>query len=383
MTGLIVHEWLERTGGAERVLDAFLEAFPDADVRVLWNDAPDRHPGREVRETWLASTPLRRNKAAALPFMLPTWRLTKSPPAEWLLVSSHLFAHHVKPARSSARKFVYAHTPARYIWEPDLDQRGAALSARFASTLIKPLDRRRASEAHAIAANSGFTRERIQRTWNRDATVIYPPVATADISSVTDWDLRLSDLERLTLDSLPSVFLLGASRMVPYKRLDVVIEAGHATGIPVVLAGSGPQRSHLAELAGAPGSDVRFVDSPSDNLLRALYSRAYAYVFPAVEDFGIMPVEAMACGTPVIGNVVGGVAESVSVCSGGVTVDFDDAVDWTSTLDRVRHIDRSRMQRATLQFDTSNFIKQIRAWVLPGSSGRPGTHPSDRSEGAS
>ena len=114
---MIVHEWVERWGGAERVLDAMTDAFPDADVRVLWNDTPELID-RQISESWIARTPLRRNKVLALPAMLPTWRLPLGSHPDWVLVSSHLFAHHIRTP-SHVKKFVYAHTPARYIWEPE------------------------------------------------------------------------------------------------------------------------------------------------------------------------------------------------------------------------------------------------------------------------
>ena len=111
MAGVIVHEWIEKTGGAEKVLDAMIGCFPDADIRVLWNDAQDRYPGRRVGESWLSRTPLRRSKALALPLMPLTWRnLSASKAYEWMLVSSHLFAHHAKflGTNRDIPKLVYA-----------------------------------------------------------------------------------------------------------------------------------------------------------------------------------------------------------------------------------------------------------------------------------
>ena len=361
MAGLIVHEWIEKAGGAERVLDAFADEYPNAPISVLWTDARDRFDNDRVRESWLAATPLRRNKAAALPFMLPTWR-ARSAKAEWILVSSHLFAHHIRVSPSTP-KLVYAHTPARYIWEPDVDQRGASIVARAASRFLRPIDRRRAAEATAIAANSEFTRARIARTWERDSVVIYPPVRTITLTETADFLNDLTSSETATLDSLPSDFLLGASRMVTYKRLDDVIRVGRETRTPVVLAGSGPERNRLASLAEDISATVYFVDEPSDRLLQALYSRARALVFPAVEDFGIMPVEAMAAGTPVIGNCLGGVAESIRLCQGGIAIDFDVAQDWDQVLCQIEGTDVRAMRARTRQFDESVFRSNIRDWV--------------------
>lgn len=189
MPGVLVHEWIEKTGGAEKVLDVMAEALPDADIFSLWDDAPDRYPGRRVFETPLARSPLRRHKALALPAMLSTWRhLQSDAKYDWMLVSSHAFAHHARFTGMNREipKFVYVHTPVRYIWAPELDARGNSLAVKAAASLFKRLDRKRAQEAVAIAAGSEFVRQRIQRTWDRDATVIYPLVGVDRIKEITD-----------------------------------------------------------------------------------------------------------------------------------------------------------------------------------------------------
>lgn len=322
MAGVLVHEWIAKHGGSENVFDEIVEAFPDADIQCLWNETgSDRYPGRQISETWLARTPLRHRKAAALPFMPSTWRNLPNRDYEWAVISSHLFAHQAtfKGMGSDFRKYVYVHTPARYIWTPELDRRGDNAVIRAASALLKPLDKRRAGEATALAANSEFVRQRIQDTWELDATVIYPPVNTELITSVSDWRTELSGDELRLLESLPADFILGASRFIPYKRLDLVIEAGAEVGMPVVIAGHGAEEPALRAKAASVSVPVHFVLSPSDALLYALYQAAQVYVFPPIEDFGIMPVEAMACGAKVVVNAVGGARESVSTLQRGAT----------------------------------------------------------------
>lgn len=359
--GLIVHEWVERWGGAERVLDAMSDAFPDAGLHVLWNDTPVLD-GRDVTESWLARTPLRTNKVLALPAMLPTWRMPLHTTPEWMLVSSHLFAHHIKAA-PGVRKYVYAHTPARYIWEPERDHRGNSGWARAASAVIKPIDRRRAAEATSIAVNSRFTADRVARAWGQTSRVMYPPVETESLVATEDWRRDLTDAEQRQLDALPSTYLLGASRMVDYKRLDRVIEIGAEVKLPVVIAGTGPSQVALRSFAAASGADVTFIIAPSDAMIRALYAHALAYVFPAVEDFGIMPVEAMACGTPIIANAVGGVRESVEAVGGGVTCDIDRWNDWDELLHQATSLDAAAFRPRTQMFSRSRFIGELQAWV--------------------
>lgn len=359
--GLIVHEWVERWGGAERVFDAMIDAFPEADVRVLWNDTPVLD-GREVTESWLARTPLRNNKAMALPAMLPTWRMPTAGSPEWMLVSSHLFAHHVR-APQGVNKYVYAHTPARYIWEPERDRRGDSPWVRAASAVLKPIDRRRAAEATSIAVNSRFTAERVARAWEQPSRVMYPPVDTETLIATEDWRRDLTDAEQRQLDALPSTFLLGASRMVGYKRLERVMQIGAEVKLPVVIAGTGPSHVALRSASAASGANVTFILAPSDNMIRALYAHALAYIFPAVEDFGIMPVEAMACGTPVIAGEVGGVRESVEAVGGGVICDIDRWNDWDELLHQATSLDADAFRARTAMFSRGRFIAELRDWV--------------------
>jgi glycosyltransferase involved in cell wall biosynthesis len=364
VAGLVVHEWLAKTGGSEKVVDEFLRVFPDADLQVLWSDDPERY-GVRVRETWLARTPLRRHKAASVPFLPIVWRsISSRQELDWLLVSSHLFAHHVRlPRQPDIPKFVYVHTPARYIWAPELDTRGASLPARVVSAALKPIDRRRAREATSMIANSEFTRARIRDAWGVDAHVIYPPVDVERILSINDWRQTLSSLESRVLDGLPPDFILGASRYVPYKRLDAVIDAGSASSLPVVLAGGGPEEPALRAHAAEATVPVYFVENPTNALLIALYQRALAFVFPATEDFGIMPIEAMAAGTPVVVYHGGGAAESVRRTGGGVVIDSLSRESLKKGLDDALTIDRSRLAERTLQFSAARFRQEIRNWV--------------------
>ena len=231
MSGVLVHEWLAPRGGSENVFEALSRVFPDAARYCLWNESE----GRFVvdGETWLARTPLRGRKAAAVGLMPLAWRTLPSVDADWILTSSHLFAHHARFGGSGrgAPKLVYTHTPARYIWNPELDVRGDTFAARTAANMLKGLDRRRAQEPVAIAANSVFVQKRIAQAWHRESTVIHPPVDVTAFLRAPEPDER----DEAALALLPETFLLGFSRFIPYKRLDLVIEAGIAADVPVVL----------------------------------------------------------------------------------------------------------------------------------------------------
>lgn len=362
MTGLIIHEWVEKTGGAEKVLSQLIEEFTDSELLVLWNDDKKSFP--EAYETWLARTPLRRHKALALPFMLQTWRNLKfSTRYDWLMVSSHLFAHHASIiGQVKLPKLVYAHTPARYLWEPELDLRGNKLPVKIASSFLKGIDKTRAQEITAIATNSNFTRLRIEKTWQQHSTVIYPPVDTKEISALSDWGAAVYSYEEQIIEALPSEFIFGASRFVSYKNLEKVIEAGKILDVPVVLAGRGPEEQRLREIAAISGVTVIFIISPSTELLRALFQRSLVYVFPAIEDFGIMPVEAIACGTPIVVPEIGGASEIVELTSSGSLFELNSSASLREALYSALVIDRSAISKSSHFFSNQKFRKEISEW---------------------
>jgi glycosyltransferase involved in cell wall biosynthesis len=245
--------------------------------------------------------------------MPAVWRRLKNPLAtspDGILASSHLFAHQARfrGIGNNVPRLAYVHTPARYVWSPELDQRGSSFVARLMALPLKALDHRRAQELTSIAVNSQAVAERVRAHWGRDSVVIHPPV---DIAFFAEEGSPLTPADELALGALPERFVLGASRFISYKRLDLVIEFGIAAHVDVVLAGSGPERARLEKLALRHVGRVHIIDAPSRILLRELYRRADAYIFPAVEDFGIMPVEAMATGTPVVALSRGGAVETV------------------------------------------------------------------------
>jgi glycosyltransferase involved in cell wall biosynthesis len=363
VSGVIVHEWIETHGGAEKVVAAFADAYPDAPIVCSWDDTNGAFAPGRVREGWLAGTPLRRHKALALPFMLSTWRHIPVRDAEWLLCSSHLFAHHARlsgPARD-VPKYVFAHTPARYIWEPALDVRGSNPLIRAAAVPLRRIDRSRAQEAHKIAAVSAYIAQRIERCWERESTIIHPPV---DVSGFSDgFADEPEPHEYAILDSLPSTFLLGASRFVPYKRLDVAIAAGAACDLPVVLAGDGPDRARLEAIAAESSTSVVFIPHPSSALLRELYVRALVYVFAPIEDFGIMPVEAMATGTPVVANAIGGASESVLDGATGSHLHSTDAGELRRAVEAAAAASPEACRERARDFDGQSFARRIRDWM--------------------
>lgn len=374
MTGAIIHEWVEPIGGAERVVDAMMSTFPNADLWCLWNDAPERFPGRKIHESPLARSRLRRHKALALPWMPRIWRMLESDKQlDWMLVSSHLFAHHahfrsigsqkISRTNPEPRKYVYSYTPARYLWRPDLDERGRNPIVKVAGSLLKPLDRRRAKEAYSIAAISKYIQARIEEAWDLPSIVIYPPVDVERIESVADWASQVPATDMDTLEALPDAFILGASRFVPYKRLDLIIQIGEALGLPVVIAGQGPEEDRLRSYASTVNVPIHFIISPSDALLFSLYQRASVFVFPVVEDFGIMPVEAMAAGCPVVGLLSGGTGETIINGVTGVLAETPNISDLVVAVNKALLLPRGNGKAIVHNYGNDRFSLELENWI--------------------
>lgn len=362
---LLSHEWIAPIGGSENVFRQMLKTFPSADAVCLWNEVPQTF-SRPIRETSLAASPLRKRKALALFRMPAAWRGVDLAQHDVVVSSSHAFGHHLatRAVRDGRLGFAYVHTPARYIWAPEVETRGQSLPARVASTHLRRLDRKMTDERVNLAANSQFVRERIDRAWGMDAQVIYPSVEVEELQATPRWRDRLEGGDERIFDGLPTDgYVFGASRLVGYKNLEATIDVGAAMGVPVVIAGTGPHEEALRVHAVKSDVPVHFVGRVSDTQLRALYQEAILFVFVAIEDFGIMPVEAMALGTPVVVNRLGGAAESVARCGGGSTAEPGDSVDLREAADRALSVDRDLMARATQQFSAGRFRTEMESWV--------------------
>lgn len=364
MVDLLVHEWIEKIGGSEKVLERIAHSFPEADIATLWTNDAGRFAGRRVLESPLARTPLRRSKAAALPLMSRTWRSFDARRYDRAIISTHSLAHHMGAGarQDHLERFVYVHSPARWIWARDLDPRGNAMAARVTLPLLKRHDRR-GIRAGSFAANSHYIAARVRKAWEVDAHVIYPPVDTSAIRAVPDWRDALTLEEQEHFAALPATFLLGASRFIDYKRLDRVMRFGERVGLPVVIAGSGPLAAQLHSMAEGASIPVVVTERPSDALLRALMQHAEAFIYPPIEDFGIMPVECYALGTPAIVNIEGGAGEAAMKTGGGVAVSFEHEGDWKAALDAATALPGTFAETADSMFSHEQFAAELMNWV--------------------
>jgi glycosyltransferase involved in cell wall biosynthesis len=349
----MVHEWFGATGGSEAVFLAIADLLPHAERLVLWADEGVPTERLRLHQSWLARTPLKRSKALALPAMPLVWRTLTSHRFDVVISSSHAFAHTVKLGDpQQTRHLSYIHSPARYVWSPDFDGRGSHPALQLPRRVLQTADRRLSRHVHAYAANSREVQGRIKRFWHRDAVVINPPVDTRYFAAAPEPDRHQS-----------RDYLLGIGRWIPYKNFDLIIEIADAAGLPLVIAGSGPEEDRLRRLAAGKRVPIHFEVRPERDRLRQLYWGARALLFPAHEDFGIIPVEAQACGTPVLGLSRGGLLETVLDGETGFLLDSRNPTDYAAAVARLNELSRTRIREHASTFSTDHFTTQIARWI--------------------
>lgn len=318
MKTALLHYWLTNVRGGEKVLAALGKLFPEADVftHAYRPDGMDGLlAGHRVTESFIARLPMgRRHPQAYLPLLPMASRALRLDGYD-LIVSSE--SGPIKGIRKpvGARHVCYCHTPMRYLWDMHDDYyRTAGLIGKLAMKVftgyLRKEDLKSAESVDAFVANSAFVAERIKRIYGRESRVVYPPVDVAFYGQVPP--------------TRKGGYLL-AGQLIPYKRPELAVAACMRMGRPLTVIGDGVLRERLARLA-ADHPAIRFLGRVSDEELRRRYAEAQALLFPGVEDFGIVPVEAQAGGTPVIALGSGGALETVV---DGVTGQFfkDDSVD--------------------------------------------------------
>jgi glycosyltransferase involved in cell wall biosynthesis len=300
----LVHDWLVSFAGSERVIEQILAVFPDADLFALVDFLPESERGgifKKARTSFLQHVPFsRRHYRSYLPLMPFAVEHFDLSSYDLILSSSHAVAKGVRK-QDGQLHICYCHTPMRYAWdlrEQYLRESGlgtglTGIAARAVLERLRSWDARTATRVDHFIANSRYIAERIRRSYGRESTVIYPPV----------------DVEAFTVSRARDDFYLAASRMVPYKRMDLIVEAFKS--LPdrkLIVIGDGPDFQKVSRRAGR---NVRILGHVPGNELRAYLQTARAFIFAAEEDFGIIPVEAQACGTPVIAYGRGGAVETV------------------------------------------------------------------------
>jgi glycosyltransferase involved in cell wall biosynthesis len=309
----LVHDWLTGMRGGEKALEVLCDLLPDADLLTLVHvpgSVSARIASHRIRPSLVQHLPLvrrlYRNYLPLFPFAIEQFDLDG---VDLVVSASHCAAKSVIPP-PGARHLCYCFTPMRYAWDQFDHYFGPAKVGAVASTLARPVlaglarwDRRTEHRVDRYVAISHYVAGRIDRYYNRQADVVYPPV----------------DTEFFRPDGrVPERYLLIVSALVPYKRIDLAIDAARLAGLPLRVVGQGPELEPLKAHAGE--APVEFLGYQSDESIRDLYRGALAVVLPGEEDFGIVPVEAQACGRPVVALARGGALETVRDGVTGVLV---------------------------------------------------------------
>jgi len=300
-----MHDWLPVYGGAERVLEQIINVFPEADLFSMVDFIPPGQRGflqnKPVRTSFIQRLPFARTKYRSyLPLMPVAVEQFDFSPYDLILSSSYAVAKGVITGPDQLH-ICYCHSPIRYAWDLQNQYLAAAGMTKGPKSWIsrsilhylRSWDAQSATRVDSFLANSRFVARRIEKTYRRPAAVVHPPV----------------DLAAFSLQPEKEGYFLTASRMVPYKRIDLIVEA--FSGMPeyeLRVIGDGPD---FKKIKARAGTNVKMLGYQSSAALQEQMQKARAFVFAAEEDFGIAPVEAQACGTPVIAFGKGGVTETV------------------------------------------------------------------------
>jgi glycosyltransferase involved in cell wall biosynthesis len=330
----LVHDWLTGMRGGEKVLEVLCELFPDADLFTLVHrrgTVSATIEGRRVTTSFVQRLPLAstryRSYLPLFPFAIEQFSFDGY---DLVISSSHCAAKAVVvPGRT--RHIAYCHSPMRYAWDQFEEYFGPdRVGRRMSRWVYRPMlarlarwDAATAPRVHRFIANSRHVAGRIHRYYNRASTVVYPPVDT------TFFHPNPAAPSAALSPALSSAPALVVSALVPYKRVDRAVEACALAGIPLRVAGDGPDRARLQKQAG---DGVTFLGSVSNETLRDEYRAARVVIMPGEEDFGIVPLEAQACGRPVVALARGGALETVKNGQTGLLFPEPTAASLAETL---------------------------------------------------
>ena len=356
MKVVLAHEWLLSASGSDKVAAEIARCFHPTEDEVIVVTAAadpavvaDLFPGREVRTLWTGRLPgVERHWKHYAPALIAAWSTARMPEADLLISSSH-FAAKAAGARFDGPHVSYCYSPLRYAWRPDLenDRLGGATAivGRAVRPVLRVWDRWSARQADTMVAISRSIAERINDAYGIRAQVIHPPV---------DVD-RFAHIVR----SPEPLHYLCFGRLVGYKRVDLAVETCTRAGLPLVVAGGGPE---LARLRAVAGPTVRFETDVSNGRYRELLADSIALLFPGEEDFGIVPVEAMAAGVPVVAFGRGGALDTVVEGVTGTLFADQTVASLTSAVERLAHsaFDRDKLAAHASTFDVARFAVEMR-----------------------
>jgi glycosyltransferase involved in cell wall biosynthesis len=348
----VAHEWLVRYAGSERCVEEMLNAFPGARLVTTIVDPTALPPSLSGAEpSFLQRLPgARAHHEWFLPLMPAAWRLVSLPrDLDAVISSSHACAKAVR-TENGVPHLCYCYTPMRYAWDFQAERRRFPTplrpAARAGMAWFRAWDRRTAERVDRFVAISTAVADRIQRSYGREAEVIYPPV---DTEFFTPGGERGDDF-------------LYVGRLVSYKRADLVLRTFEGLPHQLLVVGEGHLAADLK--ATAPGN-VRFLGNVDDAALRDLYRSARALVYPAEEDFGIVMAEAQACGTPVIALAAGGALDIVQPGESGWLLDGQGVEKLRAAVERAatEELDPAAIRAGAERFARGRFRRELRAAV--------------------
>ena len=352
----IVHDWLNQMGGAENVLEVLVDMFPHAPIYTSIYDPARVSPAYrdwDIRTSWLNRLPgIGAHHQLYLPLYPLAFESFDLSGYDLVISNKSGFAHAVITPPETVH-ICYCLTPTRWLWQYESYRRREGIG-RVANALLQPIltwqrmfDRLAADRVDHFIAISRAVQARIRKFYRRDSTIIHPPV----------------DTRRFTPDpSARGDYFLVVSRLIPYKRVDLAVQACTRLGLPLIVVGEGRDRPALERMAGP---NVRFLGRVSTDEIITLMQGCRAFLFPGLEDFGIAPVEAMACGRPVIAYAGGGALDTVVP---GVTGELfpEQTVDALAAVladfDPARYDPQACRARAE-EFDTDVFKQEFLAFV--------------------
>jgi glycosyltransferase involved in cell wall biosynthesis len=360
----LVHDWLTGMRGGERVLEALCGLYPEADLYTLLhvrNRLSGVIEGMRIKTSCVQRLPgISKYYRYYLPFFPAAIERFDLRGYDLIISSSHCVAKGVLPM-PGALHISYCHTPMRYVWDVHFDyfkDSGKGLKNFLVSALVNYLriwDVTSSQRVDEFVANSRFVQQRIKKYYRRESTVIHPPVNC--------------DYFQPSKESKAGDYFLMVTALVPYKRVDLAIDAFNRLGKPLLIVGDGQGRKELKKRAG---KNIEFLGWQGDEKIRECYQGCRALIFPGKEDFGITPVEAQACGKPVIAYGDGGILETVRPfpLERQPTGVFFDQPTAESLIQAVDLFERNRdrfdpqaIRTHAFRFDQENFRVKIRSFV--------------------
>ncbi|WP_297923818.1 glycosyltransferase family 4 protein [uncultured Campylobacter sp.] len=361
MKKALIHDWFSTYAGAEKCVESFTDIWDDFEIYSLIDFLSDADrdkilKGKRAHTSFIQKLPFAkdkyRNYLPLFPLAIEQFDLSGY---DVVLSSSHAVAKGVL-THSNQLHIAYVHTPIRYAWdlyhkylrESGLDRGLKGVLAKYFLHKIRLWDASTANRVDHYVANSRYIARRIKKTYGKPSDVIYPPV----------------DVDKFTLREAKEDFYLTASRMVPYKKIDLIVEAFSQTDKKLLVIGDGPD---MAKIKSKAGKNIELLGFASDETMADLMGRAKAFVFAAEEDFGITPVEAQACGTPVICFGRGGARETVRDGESGLYFMEQNAKELLAVVAKFEQnydkFEPTKIRENSLKFSRARFEAEIKSYV--------------------